>query len=453
MEAYYMKPINYSFRLLAFMAVSLLTLIGCGLTAVKSDIGKPLALEPKTLILFGGIGYINDSAQQYLYRLLTDQQFRLEDATDASVAELNLTQNGLPRLSPYPIALDLEDAEMSLADYLNAEQVPLDGVAHLERHFDQVLGLFFIGSYEQHMGFSYRYPLANGDEQTAYHDYFFTSVSAVLFNLETDEILLSASALGHENSQAAAAPVTDKEAFFIRAYNSAAKAALTRLTKLVATRNLRQLRSEDRHMVTGVWVNGQQAQDQFSWRHPGASPDLCQVPSGCTPDSVDCAQFSALLAHGITDALSERGLITLPPLNWSQWRSDNAWEVSARFSLPENRRSLTDRLIEFSLDPSQTTHKYVAALDDIAFSRQADRKNPFLVTDQYLANLSLIRAHTTPGNCLADKGMEVVDHKDFYGVYASHHTRSQPEASKDQKNLFYQIALINALQNLPKEIR
>ena len=281
------------------------------------------AKPQNNIILYGGIGYTEEATQQTLFDLLTDGSYRLEDATEQMVIQLNRETGGLPQLSPYPVALLVDDAEAAIARELGKERAPFDSVTKLQRYFDRVLGIFLVGSFEQHMGFVYPYQLTNGKVRHSYHDYFFTSVTALLLDLENDEIVLSASALSQVHNKSAASQINnpkEQQQQFLKAYTQASDKALERLVSLIQTRNLNKIRDEDRHIVTGVWVNGSNAGQLFQWQQPGASPNMCNIPSGCKPGSTACAQMAGLLAHGTTDALSAKGLITLPPLGWSTWR-------------------------------------------------------------------------------------------------------------------------------------
>ena len=410
------------------------------------------AKPQNNIILYGGIGYTEEATQQTLFDLLTDGSYRLEDATEQMVIQLNRETGGLPQLSPYPVALLVDDAEAAIARELGKERAPFDSVTKLQRYSDRVLGIFLVGSFEQHMGFVYPYQLMNGTVRHSYHDYFFTSVTALLLDLENDEIVLSASALSQVHNKSAASQINnpkEQQQQFLKAYTQASDKALERLVSLIQTRNLNKIRDEDRHIVTGVWVNGSNAGQLFQWQQPGASPNMCNIPSGCKPGSTACAQMAGLLAHGTTDALSAKGLITLPPLGWSTWRSDNAWEVAARFALPQNRKSLTDRLIDFSINPKQAANKYIATIDDIDSATSANGQEALLKVDEYVTNLSLIKAFTPPDSCTPQRELEFLDDKAFYGLYQASRVEGRAKANPDQQRLFHQIALINALSHLP----
>lgn len=410
------------------------------------------AKPQNTIILYGGIGYTEEATQQTLFELLTNGSYQLEDATEQMVTRLNQVAGGLPQLSPYPIALLVDDAEAAIAEELGKKRAPFDSVTELQKYFGRVLGIFLVGSFEQQMGFDYPYQLTNGKVRHSYHDYFFTSITALLLDLENDEIVLSASALSQVHNKSAAHQINnpkERQQQFLKAYTQASDKALERLVTLIKTRNVNKIRDEDRHIVTGVWVNGSNAGKLFQWQQPGASPNMCNIPSGCKPGAKVCAQMAGLLAHGTTDALSAKGLITLPPLGWSTWRSDNAWEVAARFALPQNRKSLTDRLIDFSINPKQAANKYIAAIDDIDSATSDNGPENLLETDEYVTNLSLIKAFTPPDSCVPQHELEFLDDETFYGLYQTSRIEGRAKANPDQQRLFHQIALINALSNLP----
>ena len=406
---------------------------------------------PDNIVLFGGIGYIEEVGQGALFDLLTDETYRLEDATEGFVVRLNEAAGGLPRLSRYAIALDFADAERAVAMSEGIDRAPARATAELPKFFDRTLGLFFVGSFEEH--FSTRFPFtgADGAVKHAYQDLFLASVSALVLDLETDEIVLSASALGTHSLRANDVPVEDEEtirANFVRAYGNAAELALERLARLVEDAPVTADR--ERHMITGVWIDGAEAQAVYAWRTPGRPRDMCRVPTGCH-GAADCERLEGLLAHGATDMLSEAGLSTIPPLGWSEWRQDNAWEVSARFAIPQNRRSLTDRIRRINVDPRQARFKYVAALKDVGM--QSTEVVPPVVTDSYVAKLYLIRAQTAVGQCAAEGGLQLIDDAAFFGVYESGRPRSHPVAATEHQRAFYAMAMMDALPKLTRGVR
>lgn len=420
-----------------------LFLMSCATSSAKT--------QKNNIILYGGVGYTKEAAQPMLYQLLTDGTYRLEDTVEQLVIKLNQNSGGVKQLSPYPVALLVDDAEATIARELGKDQAPFDSVSHLPKYFDRVLGIYLIGSYEQHMDFAYPYRMSDGTERTSYHDHFFTSVTALLMDLENDEVVLSASALGQVSSKSADQKMDrkkDQQHQFLKAYSQASDKALERLIALIQKKDLNKIGDKDRHIVTGVWVNGDKASSLFQWKQPGASPNMCDIPFGCQSDSAICAQMSGLLAHGVTDALSKKGLITLPPMGWSEWRGDNAWEVAARFALPQNRKSIVDRIIDISVDPKRAANKYIAAIDDVDVETKEDKKTPLISTDEYVTDLSLIKAVTPPNSCMPKREPEILN-KNFYGVYESTRLRTQAKANTEQQRFFHQIALFNALGKLP----
>ena len=177
---------------------------------------------------------------------------------------------------------------------------------------------------------------------------------------------------------------------------------------------------------------------------------MCLVPTGCNGDT-ECDRLEGLLAHGATDMLSEAGLSTIPPLGWSEWRQDNAWEVSARFAIPQNRKSLTDRIRRINVDPRQARFKYVAALKNVGM--RSTEKAPPVVTDSYVAKLYLIRARTDVGQCAAEGGLELIDDEGYFGVYESGRPRSHPVAASEHQRAFYAMAMMDALPKLNEGVR
>jgi len=203
------------------------------------------AKPQNTIILYGGIGYTEEATQQTLFELLTNGSYQLEDATEQMVTRLNQVAGGLPQLSPYPIALLVDDAEAAIAEELGKKRAPFDSVTELQKYFGRVLGIFLVGSFEQQMGFDYPYQLTNGKVRHSYHDYFFTSITALLLDLENDEIVLSASALSQVHNKSAAHQINnpkERQQQFLKAYTQASDKALERLVTLIKTRNVNKIR-------------------------------------------------------------------------------------------------------------------------------------------------------------------------------------------------------------------
>ncbi len=439
----------------------LLALLAAVLLPVTSAAAADRKVTPTadtTLIVFGGIGYVEEDTQSTLYDILIAERdggegaYPVSNRLDTLVSGAPGATAGFPTLSDYPVALYRADAESAMKAVSRGDTLPRYAIGSLETYFGRILGLIFIGSYEDHFTFEQRDPLKKGDSKI-YSDYFTTSVSAVLFDLQTREIVLSSSAIGLDITKVASEPVyseKDKRLHFAKSYLNAAELAFSRLRMLAAQTDARSLDNRDaRHMVTGIWVGTQGARDLFEWDKPEPGTDMCNIPNGCRPGSKKCGQLAGLLVHGLTSSLSEAGHATLPPLNFSDWRQDTAYEVGVRLHLPQDRKSMVGGLRRFSISPRLARIKHVAKLDFVSHEMSPD-PDGISLTDDYYAQLSRVRARTNRNACEPQGEPETIRDEDFLGVISFTRHASQPAPSSESEEAYFKYAIINALPKLSK---
>ncbi|MEM9168239.1 MAG: hypothetical protein AAGC56_01195 [Pseudomonadota bacterium] len=412
-------------------------------------------LDPsQSVILFGGVGFLEEGAQNALFRLLIKERDEgvamINAGADGVVARIN-AQGGLPTLSPHPIAMNDVDAKATLQRVFGDEPAPRFALRSIEEHFDNVYALYVIGSFEHHE--SGRFKLA--DEKTGpvyvYNDFFTVYVSAVLIDLKTNEVVLSTSALGQDRIKNGSAPVAKSkhDDHFSKAYELAVEKSLTRFVTLASKKKLRSLkRRTDRHIVTGAWLHGDEAHGRFRWRQPPPSADACRINTGCERGDANCNAVMGLLVHGLTDALSAAGKSTIPPLNWSEWRVDNSYEVGVKIGLAFGRGTLIGDQQIVRLDPRAAQYKHVA---NLWLGREPERRSPVVVEDVHYALLSDKTYFNRRGDCGVDErpndeSVEVV------GEYGFPRPSGQNGAGDEMRGFFYRIAIIDALIRIEDEL-
>lgn len=430
------RPLRGCAICFAMTLASALVLAGCQTVSARPS--------RDNLVLYGGFGFLAQDNQSALVDLLVEDAQRLPLQAETLISRMN-DDGGLRRISPYPVALSEMDAVAALRD--TAEELPRDPIEALRTVFSGVYGLFLVGALEQHVPAAY--PVSSQQPtDLSYHDYFLTSVSALLFDFSTDRIVVTTSARGIHHIAAADAPLTgeaDRLDAFRQAYAGAADKALQRLAAIVERRGRRLLKERPEfHMVTGMFIKQDAARRIFGWQ-PRAFQDYCAIPSGCPAGADACNALNDVLIHGVTEALSASGHPVLPPLGVAQWRYNNAHEITGRFVISQNRGSLVERQLLFDLDPEQAAVKYLAVLKGVARSREEVGET--LYRDTFAAQLEAHRADTGVGSCSTGSARDIGS-RDFTGLFQANRSKAQDELDPSRTATYFTLGTMDALARL-----
>lgn len=325
------------------------------------------------VIVYSGFGYLDGSVQPVLQKLLYEET--ASDWIEAGNALLrtgeeaigqNFTPRAIRRWSPYGVVRNGDDLTAALRKKQRQDDITQSDRDAMFDTFDTVLGVILVGGLEvsavQEVTSQLKGP-------PAFTHWFLTSVTALLVDLKTQRVVLSSTAMGAERifgSYNMTLADKDMIALSSAAYGRASADASESLAKLMKRHGLSRLdggRSGASHIVTDALVKDSKENiNALFQRIPFTSRPLskCEKTPSCPPGADDCEKLSAVLAHGMTAALSSAGRVTIPPFGWSRWRGGAATNTTIRLSLPELRNApkALDDLI-FDQNPATADVKVV----------------------------------------------------------------------------------------------
>ena len=348
--------------------------------AVSGNPNNKVSDDPsQVVIIFGGMGVLNDGQQPYLACLVNEilnmgrksgnlppipladscpSQGSNDLAKSLSEHANNVVKNVTLPLSAYKPTVNLAEFEAAFTTSQNMQQGKLK---NLKETFEKVFTdgteknaviLSLVGSLEFMLDNSY------GSE---FSEHYFVAVSAILVLPGSGDILMLGNRLV-EYTINSSAPLNkqgmDEEkkrklSNFAEAYKIAIKGAMDSLSATMAGYGDW---GKTREMVTRTSFNGDNLLGLFDLlpARINKTEDLCKAVSSCrNSNSKWCDAVEGLLAEGTTEALAAGGRAMAPPLSWSTWAS-NSEKLFMRSS------TYGDRLkVRISVSPNSAARKLV----------------------------------------------------------------------------------------------
>ncbi|MGF1544887.1 MAG: hypothetical protein ACFB00_10360 [Parvularculaceae bacterium] len=346
-----------------------------------SVVALVLAVAPRTamardnLVTFVGVGYLSEETQPQLVDLLfsRDATYAAEgDALLASVeriASATLTDRAVGRWSRYGLVANAAALDAALAKKLRRPATGPDRDALFET-FSSVYGVILIGGLEAASQARTTY---RGDDGSSFYNHWaLTSVTAALVDLKAGGLTLSATGLGVSDipgDRRANLSPADRSGMFRRAYEAAAAEAVEGLAGLMRRSGpgrADRAKNDPVHAVTDVWVQDDKSvvHDLFGRRKlKQPTRPTCAPTRACVGEGGPCRKLAAILAHGMTAAMTRAGYRTEPPLQWSGWRAGASRNATIRLVISEleNAPEPLDRLFE-DVAPERADVKVVPIL-------------------------------------------------------------------------------------------
>lgn len=416
-------------------------------------------LDPaRTLVIYGDIEYLDPKAQPQLAGMLSNagRDRRLEDQRKALLNRLRDrvqrrdVSRALASWSTHPLAITLDDA-LKAVKKATGRDLPTSKSGRIEAAFDKIFGLVFVGGFEQLAVLE----TPTRRQGTLYHDHFAVTVTALLYDLKTSEIVLSASAIDIQERGPVSRPLDDKGEIarsFAVAYGEAADDALQRLIALMNRMSAGAAEERwDTVMVTDLAMAGSKARQLFRFDGPDqADGNFCPVRTLCRQGGDACRKVVGLLTNGVTSALSEAGLRTLPPWTLADWATSAERQVTVTLRLPQFSSDIARASRRIRLDASEANVKIIPRLDGI----DETVKDLKLATQHaYYSVLSYKEARDTRDSargCPPSGPVRTVNPQDFVGVAFDDRAKRAPTPTSSMERLFYTVAMYKVLENIAK---
>ena len=336
----------------------------------------------------------------------------------------------------------------------------------LNNKFDRLYVLVLVATYED--AFDQRLPytdLKSGQQMIAYKTFFMAGINAMLVEIGRDgapnQIRLAASAFASTPVKTNAPLPTDDDSrigFFRAAYEQAIDQALKNLV-LQAKRFTGRESNSEAAMVTGYAIKIPESAGIFGYdiaKKPtmqSLSANMCGVEQAC-PSGSRCETFGALMAEGLSAALSRTGQPVLPTLG-SEYLTDAEYALSVSLSLVEGRESLLGQFGRVEIRPQDASKKYVAVLHKTAIEDVPNEELSGVIIDRvFYSRLGFITAHTgtdgcTPISTPSGDGFG----NDVYGCAAESYVDSQGPPDADTSRGLYVAATINQIETLGRRLK
>ena len=413
-----------------------------GVTAAAADV-----------IIYGGMGHLSNRAQP-IFGSIFEQRHEdsahlrqeLETVLREEVAATEFAWGD------YPVVFDYRDANRIMAERRRA--VGLDWnkirptIPEMRETIGRVYTLAIVADLELVVQSE---PLV---EDGDYANMVASSATALLVDMETEEIVLSASDVRYETkfSRNDFLPDTYIRQLLIDTYKNAAAVAVS---KLAAKMHGRTPSDEfDRHMVTGTLFPGPVAQGIFGlspWNREVSS--VCSLPPQCD-GTEQCSKLIGLVSAVATSALSNAGRLVLPPIGWTYW-ADRSTNLIA-LNLVQPRGGLLEEVLTINLPPESAEMKvlvemYVADPLIVRTTQETADQRVWVRRRFDTVKLKLRRYETDPRDCAQSRAaMEVLSVEGTHGSLVSAGDRNSTERF-DQLYVFG--AILDAGLNLEEEIR
>jgi hypothetical protein len=371
-----------------------------------------------SLIVYSGFGYISEDAQPDLSGLLFSHDPRFAQPGDelleigAAAVSKEFPPARLQRWSDYPVVTSPQELDQVLARKLGRPAAPEDR-NRLFDIFDHVYALMFVGGLEYDAGQRASFGDAALEvgrmtvSSPMQHQYAITSVASVLFDLERNEIVASATDIGFEHAVGTDAELsqTSRIARMAKSYASGARGSAELLAKLLQKLDPKEDARKagfERYSVTDAWIlqDASAPVKLFGWK-PAERPaqPICQRSPQCAEAGGDCEKLIGLMIHGMTAALSRAGFLTEPALYWSDWRGGAAYNTKVTLSMGRVREPpLALRALELPQQANAADVKVMPVLTGAdAFSRTA--KDGVFEYRAWTATLRYRLVRTDPEDC------------------------------------------------------
>lgn len=316
------------------------------------------------LIIYGGVGLISgmqsvsgqpcnaeDPATDFPWLA----RIRCDDRVKSITAAVRQTLQKAPiKLSRYPVVFTEDDLRKVENNLPKIPGVKLNALTHFtaddnsEKSGRALYLLTLVGTVELHV------PYVMKGDKAVYHDNVLAGVSAVLLNVskgsQTSGTVVHASTALAEKHLVGGAAADQKAlaAAFADVYQRAAVQAVRTFNGSLGKGVIcGDAFCDEREMVTQVLVADPSVRPLFGF--PATMPQKAAFdPCLATPEPCEtsqCRRFSALIAHGTTQALAQAGRPVTAPLGFSAWTATGERSAGIHFQLSDGGPEIGNYLV------------------------------------------------------------------------------------------------------------
>lgn len=422
----------------------------------------------RSLVVFGGFGYLDGSQQRWLTDLIqrdADDRARFADEGHRLEARVANDARGtlaarLKRWSAHRVVFDASDLKQAFTD---ATGETIVSTREMFAEFDRAYMIVLSSSFEHQAVL--RTALKT---QVTYHAYAAVSVSASLVDIRSSgNILQSTSALAlHEVNQLPSRETADSDVWatrFAQAYAAAAGRALRQLLVLADRTDPGGAASWDSYMVTGAVVPSlpgaaqsasRLAASLFDWQLSDSVGSFCAPVNHCVSGSKACGAMTGFLVNAVSSALSQAGHTVLPPFTWRATAATTEQIARYRLTLPATPLPELASSTKLDFDPRRATYKVVALLGGTTFAKTVERLG-VQQTDVYGATVDALVSRTDPATCESRRqDQHLLDkHSVGTGTTTDRHPVNEPVLDLESQRFQYLRAINDAVIRIATSLR
>lgn len=431
-------------------------LVGLAISVSGHALSGPAdAQAEETVIIYGGMGHLSNKAQPIFGAIFEGQ------AQDAPMLRQKMEQKlrekvtGTPfSWSDHPVIFDHQAAnhimDARFADQGQSWNKTITRMDDLIDQFDRVYTLAVVADLELNLT---NPPHVDGAD---YANLVAASVTAVLVDMDTKEIALSASDTRHQ-------PLFSPDGFLPEAqvthlltalYMNAAARSIDKLAQKMASRGPSD--EFDRYMITGTIFPGKTSQSLFDlgpWRAAEVS-SVCALPLQCETTGM-CAKLIGLLSAVVTSAYSDAEKFVLPPIGWTYW-SDRSTNLIA-LNLAQPRGGLLEDTLNIKLPAEEAEVKslievHIAKPNINKATQQDSSQRVWAGTRSDTTAIKLHRYETDPHDC-SKSPMPANEVLRVHGTHESAISAGYTDPGKDIRQFYTFSTILDAKEKLEREIR
>jgi len=405
------------------MKRAILKLKAITIAAVLSGIpllGATAASMEDAIVIYGGVGNLGRDAQPCLAMLYETGGKKFLPYTDKINKHIRKALSG--------VTLFPEKKSVIVgADQLNAA-IKKNGIEFdkrpsqmqikefLEDNEGNIFALSIVGGSE----FYTKYTDEVGARRTkkeqvgkVYFEFFVASVSVIVTQISGDnagQVVLSATSIregttrdkngylaqgevGCEN------PDTITDNWLSSVATTYAKAAVGAINVLVKQK---QTADEDTTsvIVMGVSVESKIVKELFRTveTNPNSVKSICNIPLPCADGDKRCKGLIGSIAFALTETMSKRGFLAIPPLNWGAWGKSGQYQVAKNLKLTGGR-SVILPFVQINVGPNAADRKLHSTVTKFVEKDLPDKKKKYVGYRHYVGWMKHRWEETDIDNC------------------------------------------------------
>jgi hypothetical protein len=397
-----------------------------GLISMTPLISATAASMEDAIIVYGGVGNLGRDAQPCL-AMLYEGGKKFLPYTDKINNSIRKALSGItlfPEKKSVIVGADQLNAAIK-KNGIEFERRPSQTQIKefLEDNEGNILALSIVGGAEVYVPFTHDLGKRRSDTKIGktYVEDFSVSIAAIITQISGDnagQVLASAVFVGQGQSSTNTKaflghgetgcdnPDTASDIWLEYISNTYAGAAKNVIGTLV-----KQQKTADEDttsiIVMGVTVDSKVVKDLFRIvdTDPKSVKSICEIPLPCSDGDKRCMGLIGSMAFALTDTMSRRGFLAIPPLNWGAWGKSGQYQVAKNLKMTGGRSDILP-FVQMNVGPNAADRKLHSTVTKFVEKGLPDKKNKYVGYRHYLGFMKHRWEETDIDDCkvIEDRG-------------------------------------------------